>query len=74
MTRQEITEKLSELPNRFIEKAYGLDVLRGTLQLQYDPFLKSLYRAERIADNPLEPEFIFFQIGSWKITMETKGD
>lgn len=87
MTRQEISEEtkisnprlriiksLNKLPLILIEKAYTLDVIQGTLQLQYDSFLKGLYKAERIPDNPSKPGFIYFQIGPWRVIMDSEED
>ena len=74
MTRQEITERLTELPSGVIEQAYSLDVILGTLQLQYDSFLKGLYKSQRVADNPANPGFIYFQFGSWTVMMEKEEE
>lgn len=74
MTKQEIIENLEELPDQLIEKAYALDVVLGTLQLQYDSFLRDLYKAERIPDNPGNSKFIYFRIGKWRVIMETEED
>lgn len=74
MTKQEIMENLEELPDQLIEKAYALDVILRTLQLQYDSFLKGLYKAERIPDKPGNPMFIYFRIGKWRVIMETEED
>ena len=76
MTRQEAIERLNGLPTKFIEskKIYSLDIIQRKVQLQYDSFLKGLYKEERVADDSANPEFIYFQIGPWRITMETEED
>lgn len=74
MTRQEAVERLNELPSVFIEKAYSLDIAQEEVQLQYNSFLKGLYKEKRVADNPTNPGFIYFQLGKWKVVMETEED
>lgn len=72
MTREEIIKSLDEVHGSFIEKAYILNVLSHTLQLQWDSHLAYKFKDKRVPHE--KPDFIAFQVGSWRIVMETEED
>ena len=73
MTKQEAIDRINELPDNVLEKAYNVELIKKRVVCQHDRYLEDKYRDFKIISKPvaLGDIFTYFRIGNWDVAFET---